>query len=172
MSGILLIVVAITWFCVALVLASWAVRRFRSPIVKMLCGILILFALLVAPLIDELIGKRQFDALCQERAVLKIDAQRAKGARVQALIQPSNVLLRGTAIPIRHSHISYRTVVGDSEVASYDTFAASGGWFIRLLGISNANSPLTIGAPFCGPPNRGMLDKEYGFTLISQPGKE
>ena len=172
MSGILLIAVAITWLCVALVLASWAARRLRSPIVKMLGGIVILLAVLVAPLIDELIGKRQFDALCRERAVLKIDAQRAKGASVHVVIQPSNALLPGTAIPIRHSHLSYRTVVGHSEVASYDTYTASGGWFIRMLGISNANSPLTIGAPFCGPPNEGKLDKEYGFTLVSRLGKE
>jgi hypothetical protein len=172
MRGILLIAVVVTWFCVALVLASWAARRFKSPIVKLLGGIAVLLALLVGPLMDELIGKRQFDALCGERAVLKIDAQRAKGAKVQVVIQSSNVLLLGTAIPIRHSHLSYRTVVGDSEVASYDTYTASGGWFIRMLGISNANSPLTIGAPFCGPPNEGSLDKEYGFTLVNRIGKE
>ena len=63
MTGIFLIVVAITWLITVVVIAGWVARRFDSPTMKAVSWISLLPALMAAPLVDELIGKRQFEQL-------------------------------------------------------------------------------------------------------------
>jgi len=168
MTGIFLLIVVGLWIwaCVAithLVLRRIDARWWRWPLALVVFGLL-----LVVPVIDEIIGGFQFRSLCEKGAVLTIDAEKTSGKTVRVVIEPSNEVVAGQALRTLRSHYSYQAVGNGEEVASYDTYAVNGGWFIRALGISESSSPLLIGAPYCGPPKEGSMDKTYGFTLTNK----
>lgn len=167
MTGILLFAVFCLWLwiCVAIthaLVARNTARWWRAPAAIFMFGIL-----LVLPVIDEVIGGFQFRALCETGAVLKIDVAKAKGRVVRLVIDPSNQPVAGQLLRTLHSHYSYRAIDTDEEIASLNTYEVDGGLLVLLLGISNSNSPLTIGSAACSPPDRGLLDKKYGFRLIN-----
>lgn len=169
MTGLFLIVVVFAWLVAVVFLTSWLMKRVSikpSP-VRMVVGLLIFVLLLPLPVADEIIGGYQFRELCRQGAVLRIDAEKARGQTVKLVIEPSNEILPGTAITIYHSHLSFQNVNTGEEMASYDTYVAKGGWFIRMLGISEKNAPITIGLPSCSPSlGAHGISKVYEFTLI------
>ena len=167
MTGLLLLAVVGLWVWACVAITREALRRVPSQPLRWLVAPTLFSALLILPLADEIVGGFQFRALCKKGAVLRIDAEKAKGRTVRVVIQPSNEVVPGQALRTLHTHFSYRIVDSEVEIARYDTYVVNGGWFIRALGISNNNSPLTIGSPACSPPNRGLLDRTYGFNLIN-----
>ena len=167
MTGLLLLAVVGLWMWACVAITRVVLRQVKSPPSRWLGAPTLFTALLILPLVDEIVGGFQFRALCEKGAVLKIDAEKAKGRTVRVVIQPSNEVVPGQALRTLHSHLSYRIVDSEEEIARYDTYVINGGWFIRALGISNNNSPLTIDLPAGSPPNRGLLDRTYGFTLIN-----
>ena len=74
MGGLILIAVVFIWFCVTL----WLARKItgwlpiRSTIKKMVVSVSAFALIFPLPLIDEIIGKIQFDKLCREEAGVKI----------------------------------------------------------------------------------------------------
>lgn len=167
MTGVFLFAIVLCWvaFCV------WLVAKLSSSMElgkrRLAAQTAILLTLIGLPVVDELIGGLQFRSLCHENAVLRIDPERAKGQRVRVVIKPANEVLPGKALRILHSHHSYQVATTGDEIASYDRYSVKGGILIRLLGISEGNAPLTLGQSSCSPPDRGQLDKTYGFTLIN-----
>ena len=152
------------WACVAMTKA--VTRRMRSRPWRWITAPVLLATLLVLPILDEIVGGFQFRALC-ENATLKIDAEKARGKTVKVVIEPSNQVLHGLALKTYHSHLSFRDAETDAEVAQYDRYSVEGGRLIRALGMSESNAPLTIGQPYCSPPERGLIDKKYGFRVIN-----
>ena len=74
MGGLILIAVAIIWFGVTL----WLARKITGwlplepTFIKSIVGVLAFGLIFPLPLIDEIIGKIQFDKLCREEAGVKI----------------------------------------------------------------------------------------------------
>lgn len=169
MSGLFLLLVVFAWLAAVVLLTHWIMKRvsFKPKVVRAVMALLIFILLLPLPVVDEIIGGYQYRTLCREKAVLRIDAEKAKGRTVRVVIDPSNEILQGTAIMIYHSHLSFRDVNTSEEIASYNRYVAKGGWFIRMLGISGNNAPLTIGLPGCSPENSGTFPKQYGLKLIN-----
>ena len=167
MSGIFFLGVVGLLAYLAWWLSGLLVRRIPNRwIAKPLQVVLTIFlmSLLVA---DELIGGYQFRKLCEQNAVLKIDPEKARGRTVRVVITPSNEILSGIPITIFHSHHSYQDVVTGEEIAQYDSYSAKGGWFIRSLGISEGNAPITMGHSGCIPVNAGTFSKKYELTRIN-----
>ena len=91
---------------------------------------------------------------------MHIDEQRARNAELTAKLVPSEyskqylqVPTRYVPAPIRIRESSYEFYMSGvpQPVIAYKTYSAQGGWFIRLLGISEGDAPLTIGNAYCGP---------------------
>jgi hypothetical protein len=117
--------------------------------------------------VDEIVGGYQFRALCRENAVLRIDAERIKGRTVRVVVAPLNEILPGKAIAIYRSHESFRDTATNEEIASNEWYFAKGGWFIRMLGVSETNDPITFVPSACYPSlGRQEIAEAYGFALI------
>jgi hypothetical protein len=169
MTGLFLLVVVFAWLLAVVFLTSWLMKHVKIKLkpIRIAVAILIFVLLLPLPLADEIIGGYQFRELCKQGAVLRIDAEKSRGQTMKLVIEPSNEILPGTAITIYHSHLTFQNVNTGEEIASYDTYVAKGGWFIRTLGISEGNAPITIGLPSCSPPMGAHgISKAYSFTLI------
>ena len=166
MTGILLIAVVIGWFFAVLAATRWVTRHFNSQAMKVLSSLVLFPLLLVAPVTDELIGKQQFESLCKKYAVQKIDVQHARNARVESVGGDRDWYAAWTAVRIRIQPWIYQDTKTQRVVASYHTLHAEGGWLIRILGISEANSPLLFSRS-CAPLDERAFLKTFNINIAN-----
>lgn len=166
MTGILLVVVVLTWLIAVLIVTRWVARRFNSLTVKLASYIVLFPVLLVAPLADELIGKQQFESLCKKYAVQTIDEQRAMNRSVVYVPRGVDQYAEGTAVRIRIDPITYKDAETNQVLVSYHTVHANGGWLVRSIGISETDAPLLFG-PGCAPENQDAFKKKFNITVIN-----
>lgn len=167
MTGLYLLAVLAILVAVAVLVARRIARPIRNTWLRMGATALLTVAFMTLLVADELIGGYQFSQLCQKNAVLRIDPEKARGRTVRVENDPLNAVVPWTPITIYHSRVLFRDVKTNEQVADYDWYTAKGGWFIRMLGISEGNAPITIGLPGCSPKNSGTFPKQYGLTLIN-----
>jgi hypothetical protein len=152
MTGIFLLFVVGLWIWLIAKASRWVGARVKSPPWRMPATGLVFVGLLVLPIADELVGGLQFRALCAKNASeFQMGVADPQGRTTKLTIGPANRYLENTAIPIRHSRREYRDTTTQELVVAFDSYSATGGLFIHALGISNSNSPLTIGQPSCSP---------------------
>lgn len=165
MSGILLLLTIALWLYVAHRITRFAVRGVEGD--KRFWIYAIVFAIVfMLPVTDELMARPTFSALCEQGAVLTIDADKIRGRVVRVEIQPSNQLLDVAPIPILHSRISFRDASTGDELGHYNTYFARGGLMARLTNFPESAAPWT-GNFSCAPPNRGAYPTAYAFTLLN-----
>ena len=126
---------------------------------------MIFVALLVAPLVDEIVGGYQFRSMCARDAVLKVDAEEVRGKLLKRSSLQS--FPAGTLLPVERWAVWYVDPASNRELLRYNWLRVSGGLLIRTLGISQNNSPLTIDPSSCSPKLDGPLEAKYGFSLIN-----
>jgi hypothetical protein len=168
MTGILLIVVVIAWLIAVVAATRWAVKRFKSLTMKAAIYLVLLPVLGVAPLADELIGKRQFEQLCKDNSTIQVDRARAVGKTVYFVPQP-NIDVQGTWVRVVLQPHRLVDATTSEPVVTYNTLMAAGGRFIRLLGISEGGMPLTFYGS-CGPKEsvRDLL-RSLEITALDKP---
>lgn len=167
MTGLIFLAVLAAVLGLAVLLSRHVTRHIQNRFVRSAAIAAMTLGIMSLLVIDELIGGYQFRQLCRENAVLRIDAEKARGHTVRTVFDPLNESLPGKAIAIFHSHKSYRDVSTNKEIASNEWYFAKGGWFVRLLGISETNDPITFEPATCYP---SLAPKElaemYGIVLI------
>lgn len=164
MIGLLFLGLVAAWLVAARWLAIKATRRLLPGKLRLTAVCVITLMLVALPLSDEIVGGFQLRELCEKNAVLHVDAEKIKGKAVRLVIDPSNKDVEGTSIRIYYSHLSYRDVATDAEVASYSWYVAKGGWLIRMLSTDNGATPLIIHPSSC---SAGLSSQKYGFTLVN-----
>lgn len=166
MTGILLIGVVVAWLFAVFTFTRWTIRRFDSGVSKTVAAMVVFPALLVAPVADELIGMQQFESLCKKYAVQQIDEQHAMNRRVVYVRRTQDRFADGTALRIRIDPIVFRDAETDRILVSYHTLHATGGWLIRMLGISETNAPILFGSG-CAPKDQDAFKKKFNITVIN-----
>ena len=168
MTGILLIAVAIAWLIAVVTVTRWVARRFNSLTMKVVSCLVLFPALMAAPLADELIGKRQFEQLCNDNSTIQVDRATAVGRTVY-FVPKRDIEAQGTWVRVVLQPHQFVDATTGETVVSYTTLTAVGGRFIRTLGISEGGMPLTFNGS-CGPKeNARDLFKSLGVTALDQP---
>jgi hypothetical protein len=166
MTGLLLIVIFIIWLSIVAFVSIWAARRFRSREARLFFGVLAFGVLLPAPLVDEIIGKWQFESLCKKYAVVEIDEKNAMNRQVVYVRRKSDQFAEGTAVQIRIDPKVYSDVVTGKVLVSYHQLSARGGWLIRFLGISEVDAPLLFNKG-CAPKSQKEFIKKFNIKIIN-----
>ena len=182
MAGLLSIALLIGWFFVAFLIARQAASGIKSSLLRFALMIPLFVVLMVLPVADELVGGFQFRALCREKAVLKIDAEKIKGKTIRLVTDPSNKDVDNTAVRIYYSHHSYRDTETQEELASFNDYAADGGILFRFFAMGNHMPPLipmTIDPRTSNASNscshyatQADLAAKYGFTFLQLTEKK
>ena len=169
MSGIFLILVVGLWLWACIAMTRGLLRRWKGRVWAMPAACVAFTALLVAPVSDEIVGGFQFRALCEKNAVLKFGVEQPEGLVTKLVIAPTNEIVPWTAIVIRRSRFEYFEAGSDRLVVAFDRYSAKGGYFVRALGISQGNAPLTLGSPSCSPESaRGeAIERTLKFSVIN-----
>lgn len=182
MTGIFLLFAVVLW----LVIAYWLTKLITIKLPKngwrILVRALLFFVLLPLPLADEIVGKRQFEQLCKERAAsIKMDREKVRGQTVYYdYVYPTKVirgkvtnddLIADRWIPIWQRSIRYLNVSGE-EVISYKELRADGGWIARGINFNSTNAPYTFEG-FCRPrENIKELFKSLQITVLDRPNTQ
>lgn len=169
MTGILLLIVVGLWVWVCVAVARALMRRLQMQPWRSLAGFTAFAALLVAPVADEIVGGFQFRALCEKNAVFRVGVENPEGRVTRFSANPANEILMGTALTIYDTGIEYIDVQSGEIVVKFHRYVAKGGIFIRSLGISENNSPITMGRPSCSPEQvRGeAVHSTLKFSVIN-----
>lgn len=166
MSAILFLLFGGLWALVALLLV-WIVGKILPKAGWALAVRVVLFlGLLPLPIVDELVGKRQFEQACREYAVLKVDREKAAGKTVYLSIQP-DFEIDGTWVRVGVKPWRYVDVSTGETIVSYHTLVAAR----RFIRFSEGGSPITFRGT-CAPANRpasAQAFKEYGINYVEPP---
>jgi len=169
MTGIFLLFVSVIWLFIAIFLAKIITTKLPKKWWRMPVRIVLFIALLPLPLIDEIVGGRQFEQLCKENSTIQVDRVAAIGKTVYLANLP-DIQIKDTWVPIRLQQWRFLDATTGEPVVSYNILHATGGRFIRMLGISEGNVPLTFES-FCEPG--GVVDplelfRKLGITQIQR----
>jgi hypothetical protein len=142
MIGLMFLGVAILWLVLTVYLAikipGWlGLKNFTSWLLRLVLVPL----LLVGPFVDEIVGTRQFERLCNEQAVLHVAANADQVKR--AKVRHSDLReLSGYWINISTGRSDYIDIDTGMVFMSFDDFRTQGG---RVAGIA-----LLGGSHWCG----------------------
>jgi len=130
--------------------------------------ILLFFALMPLPLIDEIVGAWQFKKLCKANSGIQIDPALASGKTVY-LSRTPDVEIQGTWVHIVLKPWRFIDAMTGETIVSYNTLAAGGGLLYR--GFTEGGVPMTF-AGHCSPRNAPAsieTFKPLGVNLIEPP---
>ena len=168
MSGLFLAFIALIW----LWLLAKLVRLFTSGIKdlghRLVVALISYCVLLPLPLIDELLGKRQFERLCEENSRVQVDRISAAASSVY-LAETTDVEIKGILVRIVMRPTRYIDVSNGDVVLSYNELRAGGGRLIRLLGLIEGGGPLMFkGSCFPSELAEPDLFKKLRLTQIQR----
>jgi hypothetical protein len=152
MTGLLLLVAVLTWIASAVLLGGVTTSK-----------------LLPLPLADEIGGRRQFERLCAENALVQVNRAAASGKTVY-LARTPDIEVPGTWVHIVRKPWRFVDASTGKTIVSYDTLMADGERLIRMLGISEGGVPLTFKG-FCEPKDARdvvKLLKELQLTQVQR----
>lgn len=170
MTGIALLVLCLVWLALVMMAAIFAANRFSNSAMQWGVGLIVFIAITPLPLLDEIVGQHQFDALCQIGTVLTVDQQRIKGRRIKLTFEPSNAPVSELAVPTTFTRVMFRDALSGEVFGSYGRYVAKGGWLVRTLGLSEADSPLWMSRSQCSPEEGSkQMATRYGFEIVRSP---
>lgn len=151
MSGIFLLFVFLLWLAIAISLSKFVTNKLPETKWPGHVRLIVFAILLPLPVIDEIVGGSQFRKLCQENSVIEVDRATAEGKTVY-LVKSQDTEIRGKWVRILAKPWRYADIKTNDVVVEYRTLTASGGWFVRLLGVSERMPLLFNGS--CAPDTR------------------
>ena len=167
MIGLYLLFLLGIWTVLVAWLSVKIAKRLPVPKWRPLVGIGLFIILLPMVLIDELIGKWQFEQLCQENSTIYI-APDAKGRTVVYQANPPDDVVQGTWVRIRIQKRRYVDATTGETIVSYKNVKARGGWFMRSFFWGD---PI-IFKGYCQPSNPPVnveMFKNLGINYIEPP---
>jgi hypothetical protein len=133
--------------------ASFAIQR---KWVRQLIGAVTAIVLLTLPIIDEILGQKEFTSICQSARYFQIPAElEGKKFEVEFSITDPVLLPGWHWRPIWEQARIYTDKHSGRVVATGKAFRTGGGWLMKLMGVNPMNGqhgPL-MGREFCDPTN-------------------
>jgi hypothetical protein len=135
--------------------------RWRFPV-----KLAILFALLSAPFVDEVIGMQQFNALCKANGIESADLSKARGRKVKVGYSKRRPV-GGTLVPIQESAVWFRDAESGEIVIEHMNYYARGGWLMRYtwLGMGHG-TPMLFSGSTCDLRKEQELFKRNQIVLL------
>ena len=168
MTGIYLLFIAAIWLAVVILLSKIITQKLPIATWRIPVAVVLFAALLPLPLIDEIVGGRQFEQLCKDNSTIQVNRVTAVGKTVYSVPQP-RVETKGTWVRVVLQPYRYVDATTGEAVVSYNELIAVGGWLTRSLGLGG--SPLTFRGN-CVPANRpGSVQtfEAFGINYIEPP---
>jgi len=169
MIGIIFLAAAVIWLAISLNFSLkvpiWLGVRGRSK--PLIVSALLLAVLLVGPFVDEIIGMRQFEKLCEEaRANIWVSPEISSVKRAISN-SPNSVDLSGYVIPIKLYVSEYIDLDSGSAFLRFRTYFTKGGrlWGLTLMGGKHS-------CEIEGSPRFIEIWKEFNIEQLMNEGRK
>lgn len=163
MTGLLLLFVAGIWFVLALIMTVFIVSKIPAKAWRGWISIPLFLLLLPMPVMDEIIGGRQFEQLCKNNSTIQVDRKTAVGRTVYLKDVPDEII-KDKWMPMRLERWRFVDATTGELVMSYNILHATRSW----LRLTESGYPFTFDG-YCSPNlGHSFIDKfaEYGITYI------
>ena len=164
MGGLILLFVIGLWLAFVIWLSKIITKKLPKKWWRIPIGILVFTVLLPLPVLDELVGGRQFEKLCKENSTIQVNRATAVGRTVYYVPEPS-VEIKGTWVRVVLQPWRYVDATTGEVVVSYNTLQARGG---RFLKISEGHVPLTFNGT-CWPEHVKDTFTSLQITALDRP---
>ena len=170
MTGIFFLGAVGLWLVIALFISVFVARKLSTSPWHLPLTAIMFLALAPLPLIDEIVGGMQFKQLCEEHSTIQVNRSVPAGTNIYLRDVP-DIKIEDLWVPVRLQPWRFLDAVTGEPIISYDILYATGGSFIRMLGISEGSVPLTF-KDSCAPGGRVDIVKllsELRVTQIDRP---
>lgn len=161
MIGLMFLALGLLWLALSWYLAKrvpgWL--SIRQPIAQWLMRAVVMLVLLVGPLVDHIIGMRQFEKLCAEDGRLEISPAAVHTKRARELDAQFEAL-KGYVIPIDRQVRRIVDLDTGDQIAQYKYFSTPGGVVGKL--------PELGGRFTCSASGRTHIDSEKFDAFAAQ----
>lgn len=165
MSGLILLAALIAFIVFLIWVSGLMARRLKiSAGWKTFLRMVFVVGVFPLMIMDEIVGKSQFDSLCQSGATFRINAAGIRGQTVR--VSSSQTPLANVAIPITSTEIIYTDTQSQDVLAKVIGFRASSGWLARTITQSDDWPPLIFARSTCWPELGGRLEDTYQFSVL------
>lgn len=167
MTGFLLLAVVSlwTWACVAITKA--AMRRMSSRRWRWIVGPMLFTAMFVLPVVDEIVGRSQFERLCRTNGIESADLSKNGGKKVNVEYGERS-LVEGTVLPVERSAVLYRHVDTGVLLFQHWNYYSKGGWLMRHTPIGmGASHPMFFSGNGCGFALRDRVLATNQITIVN-----
>jgi hypothetical protein len=172
MTGLLLLGMAVVWLAVAAFIAVLVFRNLPKRPWRIPFALALFLLLIPLPLIDELVGERQFEQLCKVNSAIQIDRTKAARKTIYLADTPDSEV-KGTWVRVVMQPRRFVDAATGEPVVSYYRLTAAGGLFVHAFRLSEGRVPLSFKG-WCEPGDQHTLKnlfKELEITLIRRPAK-
>lgn len=153
------------WACVAMTKA--VTRRMRSRPWRWITAPVLLATLLVLPVVDEIVGRFQFERLCRVNGIDSADLSNAEGKKVNVEYGERSPV-GGTALPVQGGEVLYRQVDTGVLLFQHWNYYSNGGWLMRYTPIGMGSShPMLFSGNGCGFALRDRLLAASRITIVN-----
>lgn len=169
MIGLLVLGVLALWCLVALAFSLGVLRLLSRYRVRWPLALLVFAGLLVLPLADDILGGREFAALCRAEGPIAVDRERAAGRTVYDQLGDDKEV-PGTLLPVHARQWDFFDVETGERVFGFRTLTAYGGWLSEVLRFSETAMPWTFDG-HCDPAGNGRLEallRELHITRVKE----
>lgn len=168
MTGLYVLAIAAAWLALVGMVARTLTARLKSGALRSILIALAFGVLVPLPLVDEIVGMRQFEQLCRDNTKVVVDRAAVAGATVYSE-QQTLVVLTGTWIPIVLRQHRYVLSTTGEVVVSFNTLVAQGGKVAQTFGFSEARVPLIFRGSCRPTENVRELFQKLNITAQDRP---
>ncbi|MHB1198398.1 MAG: hypothetical protein ACYCZ6_02340 [Polaromonas sp.] len=165
MIGLLFLATVAAWLWACAWLSQKLGNLVPNPSWRRAVKVGIFIALLVAPFVDEVIGKYQFESLCKANGIESADVSKARGKKVKVEYGERR-LLEGTIMPIKESDVLFKDADSGEVLIQHKNYYALGGWLMRYTWLSmGSDHPMLFGG-FCDRRIEQEIFKTNSITFL------
>lgn len=135
MIGLLFLATVAAWLLACIWFANKVGNVVAGPRWQTAVKLVIFFALLSSPFVDELIGKHQFETLCKTNSIESADVSKARGKKVK-VEYGKRKSIGGMIMPIHETDVLFRDADSGEVLIQHKIFDADGGWLMRYTWLS------------------------------------
>lgn len=150
MTGLLLLAVVGLWIWACVAITKAAMRKVSSERWRWTMAPVLFTALFALPVVDEIVGRFQFERLCRINGIESADLSKAEGKKVN-VEYGERALVEGTVLPVERSAVLYRHVDTGVPLFQHWNYYSKGGWLMRYTPIGMGSShPMLFSGNGCG----------------------
>jgi hypothetical protein len=153
------------WVVVVIVLTVWIPRVLPPGWWRAIARLVLFPVLLVLPIADEWIGRKQFAALCKREDAMHLSPDWREVKRASDATSPYLKKLSGYAVRIEENEIMYRDMDTGKIFLRFSFFYNYGGFLMDKIGLRLSGAP-----PTCKPSNYYQVTRQIDLQKLLDQG--